>query len=293
MTTDANGTAGRVAARMSELADAIAQALPASVLERLCVNLEREPETSAALVLELARARRRTAGGDVGPGHAVASQALPAVSDAGIARLPHLPESALPDLAARLAALSVEFDANGNRGRSLAAGMQSARLYCALAHSQPGTHLAGLAASLNNIGVDFMHLDRADEACIAIEQSIAIRRVLAGRQPERYLPDLAVSLNNFGACLLHLARPDSAFAASREAAEIRLWLAERSPETFLPALAATLANLAANLTRLDRANEAEAISKLAMEICNRIERARQGRHPIRAGDVPTLHGLAD
>ena len=59
MTTGAVATAGRVAARMSELADAIAQALPATVLDRLCTDLDREATTSAALVLELARARRR------------------------------------------------------------------------------------------------------------------------------------------------------------------------------------------------------------------------------------------
>lgn len=280
--TDPRATAGQVANRISALADAIAQALPATVLERLCTDLDQEPETSAALVLELARARRRPANIEVQPVQAAASLANERPEGSVASPTPVMPQSALPDLAARLTELSIAFDEGGNRRSALAAGMQSVRLYCALAHSEPGAHLPGLAASLNNIGVDFMHLDRADEACTAIEQSIAIRRILAGRQPQQYLPDLAASLNNYGACLSRLKRPDAAFAASREATEIRLWLAERSPETFLPALAATLANLAADLTRLDRSREAEAINQLALEICSRIERARQRVHPIQS-----------
>ena len=278
MTTDAHATADQVATRMSELADAVAQALPASVLERLCTDLDREPETSAALVLELARARRRLSGAEVHPGHVVGDQVPGAAGEPANDVASHqtaLAQTALPDLAARLSALSIEFDGDGNRNGALAAGMQSVRLYCALARSRPGAYLAGLAASLNNIGVDFLHLGRADEACIAIEQSVAIRRVLAGRQPEIHLQELAVSLNNYGGCLSRLERPGDAFAASREAAEIRLWLAERSPEKFMPALASTLVNLAGNLTRLDRHREAEAVKALTMEICSRIEMSHQ------------------
>ncbi len=272
MAADTHDTIGRVAERMSELADALARALPPAVLDRLSADLDGDQVTSATLVLELARARRWRSATETAiavGGHEPSPPATPATEAAPGA--PALSQDDLPDVAARLTELSIEFDRAGNRRGALAASMQSVRLYCLLAQKQPGVHLPGLAASLNNIGVDFMGFGQLDEACAAIAQSITIRRVLAGRRPELYLQDLAVSLNNYGSCLVRLCRADDALAANREATEIRVVLAERSPQDFLPVLASTLANLSVNLTRLGRRSEARAINQLATEICARVD----------------------
>lgn len=269
----------QVATGISVVADALAQALPLSVINRLGEDLGDGDAQSAELVFELARARANAAAEtsreslvprcvrDDGGTHA-----SPMPSRAADSRL--VAELVLPELVSQITDLGIDLSDDGNHERALAVSARAVDVYCALAHHRPIAHLPTLAASLNNISVDFAHVGRLDEAYAAAEQSVAIRRYLAAEQPDLFLKDLAVSLNNLGGYLARLGQADAALSATKEAAQIRIVLAEHAPADFLPVLASTLTNLGITLADLGRYREAEALGHLVSQMCRRMGAAR-------------------
>lgn len=283
---NARAAADRAVESVMQLADVLAATLPGAVFERLRSDLAGQGQRTAALVVELARARRQAmepiaeleaSSRDAGQlEHITHSAGRPPQAAADVAG--HQSSTLWADDRAVLAAqlMDKSFDLTQLRAHdgALAASTRAAGIYVALVRITGDAHLPQLAASLNNVGVDFANSGRLEDALIAAEQSVAIRRYLAARRPDRFLSDLAVSLNNLGGLLDRAGRPDEAFTATREATEIRIVLAERTPSEYLPVLASSLSNLGINLLKLGRLAEAEAIGHLAGEITARIRVAR-------------------
>jgi tetratricopeptide (TPR) repeat protein len=156
---------------------------------------------------------------------------------------PESDPAALAQRAVILNNLSNRLSDLGRREEALAAAVESADLYRALAAQRPDAFRPDLAMSLNTLANRLSALGRREEALAAAGEAVDAYRALAAQRPDAFRPDLARSLNNLATMLSDLGRHEEALAAAVESADLYRALVAQRPDAFRPDLARLLSVL--------------------------------------------------